>query len=209
MSPQPAALRQASPTELGVGARFSVHPMTDDFVSVILGALDDADPGGLTVQTDDVTTWVAGDDREVVAYVVEVLRLAARRTPTGHVVGSVLLSRGCPGSVTCDIGTDVSLPPAATFDLPAAGVPVGAHWALYPLGGDEHLAAIETAIDRIADFDVEVGREHFVTRLDGDLAAVLGAVATVWATLGERVQHVTTHLTVSIGSPSRRVVGTE
>lgn len=201
------AARAATPTELGIGARFSVHPMTDDFVTVILGALDDADAGGLVVETDDVSTYLAGDEREVVAYLVEVLRLAALRTSTGHVVGSVLLSRGCPGSVTCEIGTDVTLPAASSFELPETGVRASAHWALYPLGDTDHMPAIEAAIDRIGEFGVEVTREHYVTRLDGDLAAVLGAVARVWASVGETVAHVTSHVTVSIGSPSQRLQG--
>src|SRR5690625_8022292 len=38
----------ATPKQLGVGARFSIHPHCDDFVAVILGALDDVARDGLT-----------------------------------------------------------------------------------------------------------------------------------------------------------------
>ena len=196
-----------SPTELGVGARFSLFPMTDGFVDVILDALDAADASDVTVQTDDVSTYVVGDEQAIVRYLVEVLRRAAQQTSTGHVVASIMLSRGCPGEVTCEIGDDVALAPAQPFELASTGVAVAAHWSLYPLGADDHLTVIEAAVEQAREAGVYAGSEHYATRLEGDLAKVLGTVAAAWTTIGATVQHVTTHVTVSIGSPTPRPGG--
>jgi len=44
--------------------------------------------------------------------------------------------------------------------------------------------------------------EHFVTRLEGDVARVLASVIAGWILVGRTVQHVTSHVTLSINSPS-------
>lgn len=199
--------RAGRPSELGVGARFSLFPMTDDFVEVILDALDDVEQSGVTVQTDDVSTYVVGEEQAILRYLVEVLRRAAKETSTGHVVASIMLSRGCPGEVTCEIGDDVALAPAQGFELASTGIPVAAHWSLYPLGTGGHLSVIEAAVEQAREAGVYAGSEHYATRLEGDLAAVLGTVAAAWTTVGATVQHVTTHVTVSIGSPTPRPGG--
>ncbi len=184
---------------LGVGARVSVHPHRDDFADVLLGALAALDRTGVDVVTDDVSTLVRGPEADVLRVVVDLVAAVARAG--GHVVAHVHLSRGCPGEVACDLGDDVVLAPVDLAPPAPVGVPASAHWALYPLGVDGHLDAVLTAVDE-AGVRVRVTPEHYVTRLDGDLADVLGTVALAWARTGEHVRHVVTHVTVSVGSPS-------
>ncbi|WP_136519535.1 YkoF family thiamine/hydroxymethylpyrimidine-binding protein [Cellulomonas telluris] len=191
--------RRARACALGVGARVSVHPHRDDFAPVLLAALDALDRTGVDVVTDDVSTLVRGPEPDVLRAVVALVAAVARGG--GHVVAHVHLSRGCPGEVACDLGDDVALAPV-DLPLPApVGLPASAHWALYPLGVHGHLDAVLAAVEE-AGTRVRVTPEHYVTRLDGDLADVLGAVALAWARTGEHVRHVVTHVTVSVGSPS-------
>ena len=43
-----------------VGFRFSLHPMTNDFISVIKGALQETDTSNVWMHTDDVSTVIRG-----------------------------------------------------------------------------------------------------------------------------------------------------
>lgn len=196
----------ATPAELGIGARLSLHPHRDDFVDVILGALDAVPADDVDVTTDDVSTFVRGTEDAVVRWVRDVVVAAARAG--GHLVAHLQLSRGCPGEVDCALADDAVLATGDVPTLPPTGVRAAAHWALYPLddGGPgrdgDHMAAITAAIDD-ARARVEVTPEHFVTRLDGDLADVLTTVVAGWLGAGRTVRHVVTHVTISIASPSR------
>jgi energy-coupling factor transport system substrate-specific component len=194
---------------LGVGLRFSLHPMTDRFVDVILGALDDVDDTGLTVTVTDVSTHVAGAEADLARYVRDATLAALERLGDGHLAVNLLLSRGCPGAVRCDPSGLETLPAVAPVDLAPAGVRATAHWALYPLGevtgADDaagHMAAIERGIAATERDGTFVRVERFVTRLEGDLSAVLGSVVDAWAAAGTVVPHVTSHVFLSIGSPS-------
>ena len=203
MSTDPATIAGLPAHEaLGVGLRFSLHPMSDRFVEVILGALDDADATGLTVTTTDVSTHVAGAEADLARYLRDAIAAAVERLGGGHLAVNVLLSRGCPGAVRCDLGEVDTLPIVDPLALEPAGIPTAAHWALYPLGGDGHMEAIERGIAATEGDGTFVRVERFVTRLEGDLAEVLGSVFDAWTAAGAVVPHVTSHVFLSIGSPS-------
>ncbi|MDC7121022.1 Ykof family thiamine-binding protein [Cellulomonas fimi] len=195
----------ATAAELGVGARFSLHPASDDAVRVILDALARVGREDVTVTTDDVSTLVRGSESAVVRYVHDVLAAAGRHGV--HVAAHVQLSRGCPGEVACALPDDVVLSAVAAPDLPRTGLRAAAHWALYPLDDGtpghpgDHMRAIEQAI-AVARARASVSASHFVTRLDGDLADVLGAVADAWLAAARHVRHVVAHVTITLHSPS-------
>jgi hypothetical protein len=62
---------------------------------------------------------------------------------------------------------------------------------------------IEAAIDLARRNGTFRGSEHFVTRLEGDVGALVETVVGAWARVGRSVQHVTSHVTVSLNSPTR------
>lgn len=209
----------ATPVQLGIGMRFSIHPHCDDFVEVIVGALDDAGRAGLTdglvSETDDVSTYVgaveAPAEQRLVAYLASVIGAASRRSGEGHVVAHVLLSRGCPGEVACDLSV-TGLPSADPVQIPATGVQGVAQWSLYPLldgasVAGAHMDHIEGAIAAAVQRGTTAGAAHYATRLHGDVADILSTAADAWAQVGAQVAHVVCHLTVSVGSPSRRAAG--
>ncbi|UFU07289.1 Ykof family thiamine-binding protein [Ruania halotolerans] len=192
-----------SPDAYGTGARFSLHPMTDSFIDVILGALEAADGDGLAITTDDVSTHLRGPEDRLLAYLTEAIAHAGR---TGvHTVAHVLLSRGCPGEVACEVADGAAYAPQVPSPAATTGVQASAHWALYPLddGPDtDHMAGIYAAIEHAKELGVFTRSEHYVTRLDGDLADVLAAVVAGWLLVGADVRHVTTHVTISLNSPT-------
>ena len=210
----------ATPAQLGVGMRLSVHPHTDRFADVILGALADAGAAGATaglrLVTDDVSTYVgaleAPAEQRLATYLTTVLAAASRRSGGGHVVAHVLLSRGCPGEVACDLAV-TGLPSPDPVVLDPSGIPAVAQWSLYPLidaGSAEgaHMDHIGAAIADAQRSGVAATPAHYATRLAGDLAEVVATAVDAWARVGSAVAHVVTHLTISTGSPTPPPPGT-
>lgn len=196
-----------TPREFGVGARVTLAVMSSDYIEIILGALAETDATGLEIETDDVSTWIAGDEQRITEYLAELIAAASRGGE--HVTASVLFSRGCPGEISCE------LPPGRTAlvsevpTVPPTGVTASAQWALYPLDNQgspgreaDHMRDIYEAIDRAKANGSYVRSDHYVTRLSGDVATILETVAGGWVLAGRTVAHVTTHVTLSVNSPS-------
>ncbi|MGO1488195.1 MAG: YkoF family thiamine/hydroxymethylpyrimidine-binding protein [Arachnia sp.] len=212
---QETATAGATPDQLGIGMRLSIHPHCDDYEAVILSALTDVTSNGifddLVVETDEVSTYVGSRsepaEEKLAAFASALTTAASRHSDGGHVVAHIALSRGCPGEVACNLDV-TGLPSAAPVELAATGITAAAQWSLYPLldgdktGGD-HMAHIEAAIAAAHTRDVTVTTNHYATKLTGDLAEVLCTAVDAWAQVGAVVPHVVTHVTVSVGSPSQ------
>ncbi|MFT4468903.1 YkoF family thiamine/hydroxymethylpyrimidine-binding protein [Arthrobacter sulfonylureivorans] len=197
----------ATPREFGVGARLTLAVMADDYIDVILGALEHADATGLEVQTGKVSTYVSGAEQDVLRYLSQVIARASRGG--AHVAAAVHLSRGCPGGVSCEIPEGGAALYSEIPQLEPTGIQAAADWAIYPLadGGPgsaaaDHMRDIYAAIDYAKSTGVTVTEHHYVTRLDGDVAQVLQTIAAGWILIGRSVQHVVTHATLSINSPT-------
>jgi uncharacterized protein YqgV (UPF0045/DUF77 family) len=184
------------------GARFSLYPMTDRYVAVILDAIKGLRETGLEVETDDVSTFIGGDRDRVFGELARVFAAAAR---TGeHVVMTVLLSHGCPGETYCESTGEVRMPAQVTTEGDKSGVAVSAQWSLYPMGSDGYMDVIYREIDRTKRAGVFAKGAHFVSGLRGDLTDVLGAIRTSFDAACADAGHVVAHATVSANSPSGR-----
>ncbi len=205
--PDATAAFTSDPLAFGVGARITAAVMSDRYVEIITDALGAVDAAGLVVDSGDVSTYAGGSESNLLRYLT---RLSAEIAASGaHASIVVHLSRGCPGEVVC------ALPGGAgprAVELPQGeltGQFAAAEWALYPLedaGRDgvepDHMRDIYAAIDQAKLNGTFVASEHFVTRLEGDLGTILETVVSGWARVGRNVQHVTSHLTISVNSPS-------
>ena len=195
------------PLAFGVGARITAAVMSDRYVEIITDALAAADATDLVVDSGDVSTYVGGSEAALLRYLT---RLSAAIAAAGvHASIVVHLSRGCPGEVVCALpggaGPRLVDPPQGE----TTGFFAAAEWALYPLADGvrdgvepDHMRDIYAAIDHARSNGTFVTSEHFVTRLEGDLGTVLETVVSGWARVGRTVQHVTSHLTLSVNSPS-------
>jgi hypothetical protein len=196
-------------TEFGIGARITLAVMSDNYVHIITDALAAADATGLDVTTGDVSTFIAGSEENLVRYTSQLVAGAA--LSGAHVSATIHFSRGCPGEVLCALPQGAG-PLRSNIPSPEnTGISAAAEWALYPLedtgrdGADpDHMRDIYAAINYAKeDTGTFVASEHFVTRLEGDVARVIATAAAGWILVGRSVQHVTSHLTVSVNSPSR------
>src|SRR5699024_1165494 len=130
----PAPHLSPEPAQYGIGARISVHPMTSDFADRILTALSETDPRGLTIETDDVSTFLHAPDSHPPACTPD---LTARGAAGGvDTAPPTPFSRGCPGENTCELPGGAARAPDELPGLSPAGVHAGAHWSLYPLDDD-------------------------------------------------------------------------
>lgn len=192
-----------TPQEYGVGARFTLAVYDTDYIRIITDALEHVDRGDLIVDTGDISTFLTGSEQDIVGHLGAVIGHAAR---TGtHVSAAILLSRGCPGELECELPPGVPALGACPVALDPTGIRARAHWSLYPLmasADERHMDHIHAAIDRARRSGVFSGSDHFASRLDGDLATVLTTAANAWIDVGHHVQHVVSHLTISINSPT-------
>lgn len=205
---------EPSPTHVnyGVGARVALHPMSDRCIDIILGALADAACAsqGVTASTGSVSTYLSGDERSLLHYLTALIAAAARRAEGEHLAATVLLSRGCPGEVTCEL-RGAQWASEAPLEVDTVGVQAVAEWSLYPLldGGDAaqsaHMEPIMAAVEQARSTCLFDGSEHYVTRLRGDIADILALAVRTWRDVGTHVQHVVTHLSFSINSPTQEV----
>lgn len=202
-----AAQAAAYPRTFGVGARVSVAVMSDDYADIIVGALSGLDASGLSVDTGDVSTHITGGEDDLLRWVTD---LAATIAETGrHASITLHLSRGCPGEVVCELPGGAG---PRTVDAPQGrktGRYAAAEWSLYPLqdavapnGDPDHMRDIYTAIDLAHANGTFREGGHYVTRLEGDLGTILATCFAGWTMVGRTVQHVTSHLVVSVNSPS-------
>jgi len=185
------------------GCRFSLYPMTDRFVDVILDSLAAVRVPGIEVETDDVSTCLIGPESAVFAALRDCL---ARASSGGtHVVMTATFSKGCPGE-----------PSAARLDLPPSDAsprvageedlarPAACQVSVYPLGESDYMDTIYQVIETYKQRGLYGGSPHFCTRLDGSIAQVFAALEETFRQATQRARHTVMVATISCNSPSRR-----
>lgn len=90
----------------------------------------------------------------------------------------------------------------AVEDLPP--VEVACQWSLYPLGRPDYMDVIYRGIGKTKDAGVFTRGQHFVSRLDGELGAVLTAIQEAFQAACTEGGHVVAHVTLAANSPSRK-----
>ncbi|HIY23723.1 MAG TPA: Ykof family thiamine-binding protein [Candidatus Brachybacterium merdigallinarum] len=200
-----------TPLSFGVGARITAAVMTEDYAQVLTGALAGLDETGLVRETGDVSTYLGGAEQDLLRYVTDLGEALARTEH--HATLTLQLSRGCPGEVVCELPGGAGPRRTETPSGRRTGRFATAEWALYPLADQvaadgtapDHMRDIYAAIDYARELGTFRSSAHFVTRLEGDLGDVLATAVAGWVLVGRSVQHVTSHVSISLNSPSHEV----
>ncbi|GAA0346677.1 HMP/thiamine ABC transporter substrate-binding protein ThiU [Bacillus carboniphilus] len=196
---------QACGTSRIAGCRFSLYPMTDDFVNVILSALKEVDTSKVWVQTDDVSTCIRGRISHVFD-VTKAIFLHAAKTGE-HVVINGTYSIGCPGDSEGDVylvENDERLNAEKSAEIKQ---PVACQFALYPMGNGEYMDAIYSEVQKIKDKGVEVTSVHYATRLDGEAHSIFTGLENCFTNVEKHVSHVVMTFNISANSPSTKKGG--
>ncbi|TCI54234.1 thiamine-binding protein [Exiguobacterium sp. SH1S21] len=180
-----------------VGFRFTLSPMTSEFIPVIKGALKETDLSNVWRHTDDVSTVIRGRAEHVFDVAKAVLSHATR---TGaHVSMSGTFSAGCPGDTAGDNLLDVSSEPV---NGRAAAQYVSSQFALYPLGDDDYMDIIYEEVDFAKARGVFNDTMHYASGIHGDIEPVFAFYEATFNRVREKTSHVVMTVTFSVNSPS-------
>jgi uncharacterized protein YqgV (UPF0045/DUF77 family) len=197
------------------GAQVSLYPMTDDFVSVILGAISALDPyrARFRIETDDLSTLLVGPPDQLFPAMRDLFLAAADRGV--HCVLAATVSRGCPGEPDDPICTpendsrhDQPLEERVAAALrhvdaaPTTGQVVVTQFSLYPLGSGHHMDEIYGCIEFLKKSGVFDRSKNFCTKLRGDAGPVFATLSEAFLRFGAPQGHVALDLKVSANSPS-------
>src|SRR6056297_2226651 len=199
------------------GAQVSLYPMSDDFVDIILGAIESLEPwrDRLRLQTDSLSTLMVGPPDILFPAMRDLFCAAAR--PGVHTTMHATVSRGCPGEPDDPICTPVSGPSRdasvgdrvaacreAVAAMPLLGQHIAAQLSLYPLGVGHHMDEIYGCIEFLKASGTFDRSKSFCTALRGDAGPVFETLGQAFTGFGAEAGHLAMDVTVSANSPSDR-----
>ncbi len=182
------------------GCRFSLYPMSDRYVDIILGALKETDTSAVWSQSDALSTVYRGR-LPYVADAVKALFIHAWQDGV-HMALEGQYSKGCPGDIDGDskLGLEGDAPNAAA--VRDRHFPVLCKFALYPMGtGDyiQHIANVWRAAEARGLCPETI---HYATRLSGDVHDIFDFLEEVCASMDGKVSHYIVHFTINCNSPT-------
>ncbi|WP_432806331.1 YkoF family thiamine/hydroxymethylpyrimidine-binding protein [Lederbergia citrisecunda] len=185
-----------------VGFRFSLYPMSDQFVDVIKGALNETDTSKVWLKTDDISTCIRGKAVHVFD-VAKCVYLHAAKTGL-HVVLNGTFSIGCPGDSEGDsymMVDDVRSNEADLFELK---IEAPTQFALYPMNNSGYMDLIADVVEIAKVKGTFSGGIHYASRLDGNAHDVFATLEDSFMATQEKVSHVTMTVNIAANSPSRK-----
>ncbi|MCJ8011686.1 Ykof family thiamine-binding protein [Paenibacillus sp. KQZ6P-2] len=179
------------------GCRFSIYPMSNNFISIIEHALKATDTSKVWMLTDDVSTCLRGR----ISHVFDVVHsIFAHAAATGeHVVFSGTFSIGCPGDSSGDVymsEDDIRLNDVKS------GIDTSAHFSLYPLNTPGYMDMIAEAVKTADSLGTFSGGIHYASRLDGTSGEVFRTLEQAFTDASKEVSHLVMTATLSCNSPS-------
>lgn len=184
-----------------VGCQFSLHPMSDNFVDIILSTLSEVDTSKVWKETDDVSTCIRGKMIHVFD-VAKAIFLHAANTGE-HVAMNGTFSIGCPGDTEADAYMDESDTPLNEEKTKSILQIAGCKFSLYPMGHEDYMDKIYEQINLSKHRNVTVTSTHYATRLDGDVHDIFNALHESFELVQEKVSHVTMTFSLSANSPTK------
>ena len=183
-----------------VGVNFTLSPMSDQFVDIILGAVGQVDLSNVWAQTTHVGTTYRGE-QEAVFDALAACTLHAYQEGT-HMSLHAMISQGCPGDVDSDYKAPesenkrVNAPSVADIHFDVLG-----QFSLYPLGQADYMSVIADAVNKGIDRGVIKESAHYGTVLSGDVHEVFHYLEDVCRFVHERVSHYVIELTLHMNIP--------
>lgn len=181
-----------------VGFRFSLHPMTGDFIQVIKGALRETDTSNVWMHTDDVSTVIRGRQLHVFNAAKSIALHAAK---TGvHVAMSGTFSVGCPGDSAGDAYLE-KVDELLNTDMSKQYV--SSQFALYPMNNPDYMAIIYREVERAKALGVFNDSMHYASGIHGDIHDVFAFYEEAFANARTTESaHLVMTVALSINSPS-------
>jgi len=184
------------------GCRFTLYPMTDGFIDIILGALEKTDTSAVWSETDALSTVYRGR-LPYVADAVKALFVNACREGV-HMALEGQFSKGCPGDVAGDshLNREGEAPNARS--MAGRHFPVHCKLALYPMGDADYIDEIARVWYMAEEAGLQPRTIHYATRIEGDVQEVFRYLEAVCELMerSEKVHHYVLHFTMNCNSPT-------
>jgi len=179
--------------------QFSIHPMTNNFIEIIKGALRGVNTSNVTMSTDDVATTMIGE-QEAVFDAVKAMVIHASKSGT-HIAFNGTFSSECPSEVyefyePTEQKGRINQETYAPFQQY-----VSAKFNLYPLGQAEYMDIIETEIRRLKNSDLYNVTSKNGSGLHGDVHPVFLFLENSFSNVHS---HVIMTVNMSVNSPSHK-----
>ncbi len=186
-----------------VELKFSLHPMADNFVEIIKGALSKTNTKNVRMHTDDVSTIIRGNLIHVFDAAKAII-LYATQSGT-HIAFNGNFSSGCSGSPVSDAGLlkdDILLNEPILSELQQY---VSSQFELYPMNNPEYMSVIYKEIDRAKEHGLFNDSMPYASGLHGDVHDVFAFLEESFIhARSEDYPHLVMNVNMSINSPSHK-----
>ena len=184
------------------GCRFTLAPMTDRYVEIIMDAVSKTDTSKVWKNTDHLSTVYRGKQVHVVDAVKACFIYSWREGV--HMTMEATFTKGCPGDCDADCfmaEDDVRMNEEKIRDV---HFPAACKIALYPMGTDSYMKEIAHVVNRAVDLGIYDRSTHYATYLYGDVQDLFGYFDEVTRYCGEHISHYILEVTLSVNSPTPR-----
>lgn len=183
------------------GCRFTLAPMCDDYVDVILGAVGKVDTAKVWKQTDKLSTVYRGRACHV-EDAVKACFVQAFREDT-HMTMEATFSKGCPGDIEGDSFLALDDVLSNEPQIRDVHFPVDCKISLYPMGVADYMPHIAHIVNRAIDLGIYVRSAHYCTILSADVQDLFAYISEVNAYCGGQLSHYIFEVTLSVNSPTK------
>lgn len=182
------------------GCRFSLSPMSDHYIDIILGSIGKVDTSRVWKMTDKLSTVYRGKRIHVLDGLKACFLYSYRDDI--HMTMEATVSKGCPGDVEADayLAEDdilVNEPQIQDIHFPVVG-----KISLYPMGVQNYMEYIAKVVNLAIDKGIYGGSSHYVTILEGDVQDIFQYVNEAIRLCEEEVSHYIFQITLSVNSPT-------
>lgn len=169
------------------GIRFSLAPMSDEYIRIILGAIQKVDLSKVWAKTDETSTVYRGRTSAVFDACAACFHHAYQDKI--HMMLEMTISKGCPGDVDADYALEFSDEKVNHESIRDIHFPVTAKFALYPMGDNNYMQLIENVVNEAVDRGIFHGTGHYTSFLKGDSHAIFDYLEWVAQVVGKEVSH--------------------
>lgn len=183
------------------GCRFSLAPMSDHYVDIILEAVKKVDTSNVYAVTDKLSTVYRGK-RGHVLDALKACFIEAYRTDV-HMVLEATVSKGCPGDTEGESFLDADEVLMNEPGIRDRHFDVMAKISLYPMGIEDYMPHIAAVVNTAADRGIYDHSAHYVTVLKGDVQELFDYFCYVTDYCTEKLGHYVFEITLSVNSPTK------
>lgn len=200
----PRFRKENSKMEKVMGCRFSLAPMSDSFIDIILSSIGKVDTTRVWSVTDELSTIYRGRRIHVLDAWKACFVYSYRKGI--HMTMNATISQGCPGDAEMDEARQDAVwseeedaaNEAGTKDL---HFPAVMKFALYPMGRNDYLDVIGVVIQHARDLGLLERTQFYATVLKGDVQDLFAYLDWACAYCEEQTEHYALEVSFAVNLP--------